>query len=273
MGGIGLPAPNSGSYRILSDKDGIAEFTGKTYFGKYAYGGTKLGYYAVRGVEGFFEASKNGKWQPWEQTLQVIMKPIKNPVPMYVKKLNVFMPKLGEYIGYDLEKGDWVSPYGIGTKSDVEICVEGTWDNSLNFSGVLKLKFNEGGDGILAYDVDTKNRSEFIMPYEAPLTGYQPAWTWKYARTTENSPYARSVFVDESFPDRCYIFRVRSVVDAGGKLITANYGKIYGPVKFSPRANGKWVLDFVYYFNPDKTRNMEFDPKRNLFPDQNIQQP
>ena len=32
------------------------------------------------------------------------------------------------------------------------------------------------------------------------------------------------------------------------------YGKIYGD-----------FFDMVYYLNPDGTRNVEFDPKRNLF--------
>jgi hypothetical protein len=45
------------------------------------------------------------------------------------------------------------------------------------------------------------------------------------------------------------------VVDATGKIISANYGKIYGD-----------FMNFSYYLNPTPNdRNVEFDPKRNLF--------
>jgi len=44
------------------------------------------------------------------------------------------------------------------------------------------------------------------------------------------------------------------VLDKDGKVVKALYGKIYGD-----------FFDMVYYLNPDGTRNIEYDPKRNLF--------
>jgi len=61
------------------------------------------------------------------------------------------------------------------------------------------------------------------------------------------------------------MFRVRSVVDQQGRIIRANYGKIHGPFRLSPRLDGRWAIDLLYYYNPDGTPNLEFDPKRNLF--------
>jgi hypothetical protein len=55
------------------------------------------------------------------------------------------------------------------------------------------------------------------------------------------------------------------LVDADKKLVRAEYGKIYGPVEITAGSEGKWILSFTYYLNPDGTRNLEFDPKNNLF--------
>ena len=42
------------------------------------------------------------------------------------------------------------------------------------------------------------------------------------------------------------------------------YGKIRNDIEFAPRS--KIVkIKMHYYLNPDYTRNLEFDPKRNLF--------
>ena len=67
--------------------------------------------------------------------------------------------------------------------------------------------------------------------------------------------------------DLNYFFRVRTKKDEAGKIVSANYGKIRGPLDFGfrGRRNG---LGMTYYFNPTPNdRNMEFDPSRNLFAD------
>ena len=49
--------------------------------------------------------------------------------------------------------------------------------------------------------------------------------------------------------------RVRTSLDPDGRVAQANYVKLYGDF---PK--------FTYYFNPQSNdRNIEFDPKRNLF--------
>ena len=55
-------------------------------------------------------------------------------------------------------------------------------------------------------------------------------------------------------PNLNYYFRVRTKVDDGGNIVSAYYGKIYGD-----------FMQFSYYLNPTpNSRNVEFDPKRNL---------
>ena len=53
-------------------------------------------------------------------------------------------------------------------------------------------------------------------------------------------------------------------MDDQGKIVKANYGKIYGPVQYG-NLGGRLVLRMMYYFNPEvNSRNLEFDPKKNL---------
>jgi hypothetical protein len=66
---------------------------------------------------------------------------------------------------------------------------------------------------------------------------------------------------------RNYFFRIRTVLDEEGNVKSACYGKIYGD-----------FMDFRYYLNPTpNSRNVEFDPKRNLLqglkPDEQVDKP
>jgi hypothetical protein len=53
-----------------------------------------------------------------------------------------------------------------------------------------------------------------------------------------------------------------------GKLITANYGKIYGELIYggTEKNLSGGMVRLIYYFNPTPNdRNLEFDGKNNLF--------
>jgi len=266
-GRIGGSKPDTDSVHKLADKNGTAEFTGVTKYNQYAYGADKKGFYSVPGIDDQFTNSVNGRWQPCPQSLTIVIKPIKNPVPMYAKKIITHLPELGKPCGYDLETGDWVAPYGKGVKADFEFTGNGSIESDKNYTGTLTLRLPGDNNGIHTYDYQVADlRSELKMPYEAPTNGYASSWTWQDRRTTENKPFATSKFVDESNSDRGFIFRVRTALDSQGNMVRANYGKIHGPVVFYPKiATGKWVVGINYYFNPDRTLNLEFDPKHNLF--------
>jgi hypothetical protein len=62
-----------------------------------------------------------------------------------------------------------------------------------------------------------------------------------------------------------YFMRVRTVRDKDGRVVSALYGKIHGDFRwFIGTRAPKSGLAFTYYLNPDGTRNIEYDPKRNL---------
>jgi hypothetical protein len=48
------------------------------------------------------------------------LRKIINPIPLYSKQNDIPIPDKEKWIGFDLEKIDWVKPYGLGISSDVE---------------------------------------------------------------------------------------------------------------------------------------------------------
>jgi hypothetical protein len=91
------------------------------------------------------------------------------------------------------------------------------------------------------------------LPHSAPVEGYVP--TWRY---TANSYTPRTARENVGF-----FLRTRVRLDANGKIVSANYAKVVGDFYLVPQGS----LMFSYYFNPvPNDRNLEFDPKRNLFP-------
>ncbi len=227
--------------------------------GKVSYAADKNGYYKTIEVRWLRNAKgkpeqKDGKWQPWNPTYEVVLKKIINPVPMYAKRCNLGLPKMEEKIGFDLEKADWVAPYGKGIVPDLVVFGKLDQRSPRDFDYTLTVSFSNKGDGILPFDAPYEYCSELKSSQQAPETGYQPEWI--QTRSREPGKYETGNSDDK----RNYYFRVRSKLDEQGNVTQAMYGKIYGD-----------FMQFIYYFNPDGTRNVEFDPKKNLLiqPDDN----
>lgn len=191
-----------------------------------------------------------GKWQPWNPTIEVVLKRIKHPVPMYAKRVEKGLPNLNESIGYDLEAGDWVSPHGKGKIPDMVFrgTLQSRGDTDFDFE--LKLTFSNPGDGIQRFGPPPNSEVgdyRSLVLYEAPVEGYDSVWILKRWRRPDGPE--ETTFDKKSG----YFFRVRSVLDEKGRVVKALYGKIYGDFFY-----------MRYYLNPDGTRNIEYDPKRNL---------
>ena len=88
------------------------------------------GYYKTSFVYWFFKAwydcIKDKHWAPWNPTIEVVLKRKVNPVAMCVKsdREGITPPVKNEYIGFDLEKGDWVKPHGKGNHADLNMKYE-----------------------------------------------------------------------------------------------------------------------------------------------------
>ncbi len=55
-----------------------------------------------------------------ELSYQVIARKIINPIPLHAKSNDLPIPGTDQWIGFDLQKSDWIAPYGKGTESDIE---------------------------------------------------------------------------------------------------------------------------------------------------------
>ena len=229
--------------------------------------------------EGYYYTQTNGFPMPLSpnvdlsKTVDLVMKKIKNPIPMYAKRLtaeadaSLRLPSYdGNSYGYDLVIGDWVSPHGKGVINDIIFKFEGQFSERPygareSYDNKILLSFSNQQDGIISWQgLSDNNReygSEFVSDYEAPADGYKPEWvqrTWK-----EKGGHHRTTY-DQY---RNYYIRVRTQVDEKGNIVSAHYGKIYGD-----------FMSFTYYLNPTPNdRNMEFDPQKNLFLNEKVTKP
>jgi hypothetical protein len=259
--------------QCLSDTKGKAILTG--HWGDFSMGvlisASKPGYYA----SGMEVHPLNGSTY-WRPEVKLVLRKRKNPVPMYVKDESIDKP-IGslifrDSIGYDLMKGDLVKPHGKGEVADFIFHVQRQEIDAKNFSAEATLTFSNPDDGIMFYPLPKDMQSVFIFPQEAPLDGYKNQFfvgrhvskgefTSQFMKTA-NGELKSYYLTDENLH---YIFRVRTVRDKDGKIISACYGKIRQQMLFITGVQRERV-DFLYYFNPDPTsRSLEFAPGKNLF--------
>lgn len=207
----------------------------------------------------------------WDVTVPVLLKRIRNPIPMYVNGVSNFKMRdtsadkkghivLSSLVGYDLLEGYMVAPYGKGKVADMEFNWKltivntdgGGWirDNDTLF----EVRLTNCVDGICRGVPDGSANghigSLFRSAYEAPESGYTNCISY-YSRT-------RGMNRDTNDDQHdLYYFRIRTQTNEFGQVTNALYGKIEGEI------NDK----FTYYLNPTPNdRNVEFNYEHNLFP-------
>lgn len=212
-------------------------------------------------------------WLPIDKEYQVVLRPILNPIPMYAKKLHgILIPAIGERLSYDFESADWLPPHGDGKVADLNIRMDCEFgeqlpagENVREFHATLTLTFSNEDDGIIELpDAQPElEGSVFRLPRFAPETGYSNRWSLYGFETATESSYSDNA----KRANLNYFYRVRTKKDETGRIISAHYGKIRGPINFGAYAKAT-SLSMTYYFNSTPNdRNMEFDPSRNLFTD------
>jgi hypothetical protein len=246
----------------MSDADGLFVMKDKSR-GKMHYGVRKHGYYRTSGEYIFGSHDgvvvKNGKWQPWNETRVVILKKIRNPIPMYAKTAETHLPSNTSSVGYDLMIGDWVAPHGEGKVTDFLFAITKrrvkSWSD---FDGSLSVTFRAAKDGVRLRGGVGDGGSDFPWDHHAPEGEYD-------SLSQIGIGYVPGKGLYKSNESAACYFRVRSETNEVGELTSAYYGKISGPIKFDVRDTATGWIRFTYYLNPTPNdRNMEFDPKQNL---------
>ena len=231
---------------------------------------------------------KDGKWKPWNETIEIVVKEKINPIPVYANgiKFKTNIPVVNEWVGYDFEYNDWVTPHGKGLVADVEVSLSEEKPTEEEEIEELKIRFPYPLAG--AYVMKKDLNCDFQSVYHAnPNATYQQEIRWykAYKMMDDINPHAwteeeryfkvnRMVKYNLLSKDDYLIFRTRTKVDENGNLIEARYGKIYGPIEFrldptdTRPSYRKRVELRNYYFNPTvNDTNLEYDSKRNLLLD------
>ncbi|BET65272.1 hypothetical protein ASA1KI_01900 [Opitutales bacterium ASA1] len=213
-------------------------------------------------------------------TVPLVLPRVIKPVALHAARVSsIKLPAQGEWLGYDLAAADWVPPHGKGKTADLRFKyskeftgwkysdAEMAESRRINkdqteeqirayygkWRGVLEVSFPGPKEGVAEETARYWYYNEMRLPHSAPEEGYKPSLRYE-ANTYEPRQPEKLVG---------YYLRTRVRLDADGDIISANYAKIYGDLRFDARG----TVSFWYYFNPTPNdRNLEFDPARNLFP-------
>jgi len=264
----------------VSDGDGLFTNEGETS-PHVTYAVSKEGYYRSDGKFTKFTGTTGilgfRKYEPWNPTIEVVLKKVIDPIAMYAVNRSAprpgelpEIPEIGRFVGYDLMVNDWVVPHGLGTHRDLLFKIDITRANSTrDYDVTFTLKFSNVGDGLIEYTPDiSKGKSALRFPHHAPVSGYIDELVQHYERTpgirkTRKGPRGNPDF------DTNYFFRVRTELDDKGNVVGGLYGKVHGQIELG---NWAWLhkekayIDFNYYLNPNNNdTNIEYDPEKNLF--------
>jgi hypothetical protein len=264
-------------YKSIPEPDGTISIFGNGFYSSYYS-------FIWESSEGYEATTRSAK-------VQAVLRPVKNPIPMFAREKSGFEVKeLDEEYQFDFEVGELCLPHGKGVHPDIRVTIKGTRiDNGpdeyedIDFQAIIR--FSNPLDGFIEFAVQPKDGaigSSFISDYLAPESGYLPMLERKAVSGKARFLPGYWEYLS-SLERKAYYFRVRTKTDADGKIISANYGKIYGPltlvpvlknhVAFKKALKANFTVNGLYFNPASNDRNVEFDTKRNLIPEGNVQRP
>lgn len=186
----------------------------------------KEGYYQTE-EKIYFARSKadpivvDGKWQPYGETRRVVLNKIKNPYAVMAlneKQCHHRIPVFGQWLAFDMELSDWLSPYGKGVHDDVLLRFrKKLTDKWCDFAFSMEACFtNNPYAGI--YIKQLNDYSDLKTEYFADTNA---AYCTHYTFSLDSVSKKQSGLDESSY----LVFRTRTRVDDKGKLVGAHYGK------------------------------------------------
>lgn len=237
--------------------DGNGEFTGEGYSNIRLNADAQMEGYYISGSPFlvFTNKTTDGRYQPWNPKVEIRLRKIETPIPVYAKWAWLALPEIGKPCGFDLMAGDWVAPWGKGKISDFVFTVQSAFTNLQQQHVNLNLSFSNPLDGIQQTELPKEFAdSFFIWPRQAPDSGYQPIWVQERDKT----------YRIQKIEQQKFFFRVRTV-EKDGKIVSALYGKLSEGFQVGADSATACKVRLCYYLNPmPLDRNMEFNIKRNL---------
>jgi hypothetical protein len=215
-------------------------------------------YYSNKQVK--FKNPKGIKWQPWNPTVEVVLREKVDPIPLYAKHYSQHdIPANNKKIGYDFFVGDWCEPYGEGITNDIYISYDYEVSGISDFKWSLQISAISSNDGFICIEPIKGSNSVFKLPYLAPIKTYSPKYIQNITVSRGKRHYTKPIPISNNI-----FFRIRSDIDNNGNVTNCFYGKITNIESALARDRG--IITFTYYLNPTPNdRNLEFNVESNLF--------
>ena len=272
VGGVNIearfaPAFNAPGEKKLftTDTNGIAIVSGRT--GKSVslrttkdgfYGSSeKIDYVALgQGVKGV-------KWLPWGMKKEIVLRPVKKPKTEQFKIRGYKHTKrLNEWLRFDLEYGDFVSPDGKGKTGDFEVLFN--WDGGMGnkYTGMgVKIRFMDKYSG--GCYVNKVMCSDFSGAYAFPLSqDVHPEFSY-FVREKRNHDTGELIEREARKFDETKALLVRSRCEIDpltGKLLKCHYSQI-SDIQFGCNSDEGIVFLVKSFYNPTPN-DTNLEPKR-----------
>ena len=244
---------------FVTDTNGVAVVSGRT--GRsVSLRATKAGYYGSTeeiGYAGLGLGVKEGRWQPWNMAKEIVLRPIKKPSAVKVPVENWRNADVtGLWIGFDLERYDFVRPHGEGMVADMEVKID--WDGRRfpDYTGMdVRIRFPEKCAG--GYYQQRFMGSDFKDSYLAlPNAIYEKEFRFYEQAIRDKNGELVKYETKDFDPAKVLIVRSRCVTDESGKLKEARYSQISN-FRFSCGDSGACImLQPIYNPTPNDT-NLE----------------
>lgn len=220
------------NYMKITDSRGVAVCKFRTQDGGFWVSINAEGFYKEETSTNRFVATYDMKAKKYvfsekEKTLCYVLRRIRNPVKMNISHSLEWRIPLKEGIyPFDLEVGDWVTPRGKGRTADLEILYTQAAITESNKMCRGVLRFPNGG----AYVKVKRPSGSFQSDYEANTNGVfvsEFPFEYNFDKTGGSRHIRGNILGDSEY----LVFRIREQRDREGKVISANYGKLYGRLK------------------------------------------
>ena len=233
----------------MTDANGIYVAEGKTCGDEIVVEVAKRGHYssvkklcfAKMGAE---HDVRNGKWLPFNEVENITLRRIAKPIKLIAFDRLIDVAQTNAWLGFDMEKMDFVKPIGNGSAVDFEIKVE--WDGLPAWeskSCSAEIRFLGDGTG----GCYTKNVPESAFPYTYSA---QPdaVYAERIVRIVDRNgdPHTTKI---QFATDSALVTRTRCMIDEYRKIKVSNYGCIRR-FEIGPSRRGVALLRLTYVFNP-----------------------
>ena len=246
---------DGGKIRGLTNTNGFFHYKDRVF--------REIGYKVMK--EGYYDSMGEAWWpktryQVPETNLVVELKRIIEPVSLRYRRIWVPLPRVDSAVPFDLEVGDWVFPDGKGKVADVWFAGTNQWVSKDWFDYHATLSISNAFDGFIPFVVPSMTthrlKSELRPPQRMPEKGFGKSLVFHKGKHKEPTG---TRYIDSSPDTWIYAFRVRSVTNEVGEVVSANVGWMEGRgTGVSGKPDGSLGVGLEYYYNPDPhSRSLE----------------